>query len=96
MKIKQDIPFLEEVQSDLHQAAKDVGYREEGGMIADAPFRKTWHEYVMKRVLRMAAEGDYDKIAWTTGKMQAERYFMGTSVSKIAVKKTGNEFLLDV
>lgn len=42
--------------------------------VPDAPFRKTWHEFVMKRLIREAAEKGYDKIAWTTGDQQALRY----------------------
>jgi hypothetical protein len=42
--------------------------------IPAAPFAKTWHELVMKRMLRWAAENGYDKLAWTTGEQQAERY----------------------
>lgn len=42
--------------------------------VPDAPFRNTYHEYVLKNILRMAAEQGYDKIAWTTGKMQEDRW----------------------
>ena len=38
------------------------------------PFQKTWHELAMRRVLRMAVEGGYDGVSWTTGNQQAERY----------------------
>lgn len=39
-----------------------------------APFSKTWHEFVFKRLLREAAEQGYQVIGWTTGEQQAERY----------------------
>lgn len=39
-----------------------------------APFSKTWHELVMKRLFREAAEGGYDGIAWTKGVQQVDRY----------------------
>ena len=48
-----------------------------------APFEKNWHELAMKRMLRLAAEEGYDKIAWTTGDQQAERYNLGGVVNKI-------------
>lgn len=38
---------------------------------------KRWREIGMKRALRLAAEGNYDKLAWTTGEMQAKRYSLG-------------------
>ncbi|MBQ8637161.1 MAG: hypothetical protein IJ423_05740 [Clostridia bacterium] len=42
--------------------------------VSDAPFRSTYHEFVIKNLLRMAAEQGYDKLAWTTGKMQEQRW----------------------
>ena len=55
--------------------------------IPDAPFDKNWHELAMKRMLRYAAENGYDKIAWTTGEQQAERYSLSDYVDKIEVTK---------
>ena len=40
----------------------------------EAPFKDTYHEYVLKRLLRMAAEQDYDSIGWTTAETQDERW----------------------
>lgn len=43
----------------------------------DVPFAgtsDTYHEYVMKHLLRMAAEGNYDKIGWTTAQQQSDRW----------------------
>lgn len=37
----------------------------------------------MKRMLRYAAENGYDKLAWTTGEQQADRYALGGVVRKI-------------
>jgi Fe2+ transport system protein FeoA len=45
----------------------------EGG-IPDAPFKSSWPALVMKRVIRWAAENGADRVAWTTGDQQAERY----------------------
>jgi hypothetical protein len=114
--------FVEEIQSDWHQAGRDKGYyddrelpvgwhlretdthwvvdsdkygeekikvskdienakefaikraQEMAGTVPDAPFRKTWHEFVLKRLIRLAAENDFDYMAWATGEQQAERY----------------------
>jgi hypothetical protein len=56
--------------------------------VPDAPFSKTWHEFVLKRMLRYAAENGYDKIAWTTGEQQAERYDLSKSFKEIYYSKT--------
>ena len=51
--------------------------------IPDAPFEKNWHELAMKRMLRYAAENGYDKIAWTKGEQQAERYGLGNKLDTV-------------
>ena len=51
--------------------------------IPAAPFEKNWHELAMKRMLRYAAENGFDKVAWTTGKQQAERYNLSRDVDLI-------------
>ena len=40
----------------------------------DAPFKDNYHEYVLKRLLREAAEQGYDSIGWTTAETQDERW----------------------
>ena len=43
----------------------------------DVPFAgssDTYHEYVMKHMLRLAAEGDYAAIGWTTAAQQSDRW----------------------
>lgn len=55
--------------------------------VPDAPFAKTWHELVMKRVLRMAAEDGYDRVAWTNGEQQAARYDLSKQVDAIEYTK---------
>jgi hypothetical protein len=133
------ILFIEELQSDWHQAGKREGYglvpvelpegydvRQTGGRfeiwgpdasapaatgatrdeavlnyrnrmqfmgaapgfwkhkgVPPAPFSKTWHELVMKRMLRYAAEHGYDKLAWITGEQTAERYDLSKRVDRI-------------
>lgn len=51
--------------------------------VPDAPFRKTWHELMFRRVLRWAAENDFDVLAWTTGEQQAERYDLSKQINRI-------------
>ena len=56
-----------------------------------APFSKTWQELALKRMLRYAAENGYDKLAWTTGKMQADRYDLSKHVDLIGYQKRGDD-----
>ena len=62
--------FVEELQSDWHNEGHKTGYKD----VPDAPFSDNYHEYVMKKLLRMAAEQDYDSIGWTPAKVQVERW----------------------
>lgn len=126
--------FVEEIQSDWHQAGRKRGYKGDADQIVqayyeakgekvpigygkteaealansdpkwkdiveikfekqktepatlgvpDAPFKKTWHEFVLKRLIREAAEKGYDKIAWTTGEQQAERYDLSKQIAEV-------------
>ncbi|MCK5602577.1 hypothetical protein KAR91_11925 [Candidatus Pacearchaeota archaeon] len=66
--------------------------RKLSGRIPDAPFKKTWPLLAIKRMVRYAAENGFDKVAWTTGEQQAERYDLSKQVDKINILKetTGN------
>jgi superfamily II DNA or RNA helicase len=68
-------------------AIKDALEYANTGEVPDAPFKKTWHEYVMKRMVRFAAEHGYDSIAWTTGAQQAERYDLSKEIKHLDYKK---------
>lgn len=56
------------------KAAYDNAMNEAVKKIPDAPFRDTYHEYVLKRLIRMAAEEGYDIIGWTTADIQSQRW----------------------
>ena len=60
-----------------------------GQRVPAAPFEKNWSELAMKRMLRFAAENGYDKVAWTKGTQQAERYNLGNSVDNISSEPYG-------
>lgn len=55
--------------------------------VPDAPFKKTWQELALKRIVREAAEKGYDKVAWTTGEQQAERYDLSKQIKEIRYHK---------
>lgn len=42
-----------------------------------------WVELVLKRIIRMAAEGGYDKVAFATGQQNADRYDLQQEVDRI-------------
>lgn len=55
------------------------------GRTPNAPFKKSWPEFSMKRMLKLAADEGYDAIAWTTGETQNARYDLGNKVSALDV-----------
>lgn len=124
--------FIEEVQSDWHQAGREKGYTDGpadlvarrkdnsaqydifnskgervGGVpvasspeqairlwnsqaglqnrVPNAPFKTSWPMLAMKRMIRYAAENGFDKVAWTTGEQQAERYDLSKQISEVSI-----------
>lgn len=77
--------FIEEMQSDRHQQGREKGYQEENNPegIPDAPFRKTWHEFLFRKALNEAVKTNKDWIGWTTGDTQANRYDLSKHVANI-------------
>ena len=60
--------------------------REALGGPPDAPFKTSWHELAMKRMIKYAADNGYDAIAWTKGETQAARYDLSKQVEYIDVE----------
>lgn len=60
--------------------------------VPDAPFKASWHELALKRAIQLASEGGYDRIAFTTGKTQAERYDLSKQIDEIYYNKTTKSF----
>jgi len=99
VKLKEELASIEkqvkETQKDASGATLDrateimsrIQKLEGSRQVPDAPFRSTWHEFVLKRLIREAAEKGYDKIAWTTGEQQADRYDLSKPVDAIKYDK---------
>ena len=62
------------------------------GAVPDAPFKKTWHEMAFRRIMQEAAEKGYDRVAWTTGEQQAERYDLSKQVDTLVVGKKDGKY----
>ena len=65
-------------------------YRSEAQAAPNAPFKKSWPEFSMKRMLKLAADEGYDAIAWTRGETQNARYQLGDKVTGIDVIDYGD------
>jgi len=84
------ILFLEELQSDWHQEGRKRGYGED---IPDAPFKSSWHELTLKRMLRYAAENGYDKLAFIDGEKTADRYDLSKKISQVMYNETSESLM---
>ncbi|MEN6290911.1 MAG: hypothetical protein ABFD07_02700, partial [Methanobacterium sp.] len=51
----------------------------------DMPFKQTpqWVNLALRRMIRYAAENNFDRIAWTPGSVQAERYDLSKQVDEV-------------
>jgi len=67
---------MEEAEKRMQSAGRDIDALKAKGMgdVADAPFKNNYHEYVLKRLLRMAVEEGYDSIGWTIADTQSKRW----------------------
>ncbi len=72
-----EVPLREEKKS-LEKKLREISLKRRTvgvvGAVPDAPFKDTYHEFVMKRLLRMAAENGYDSIGWTPAEIQSKRW----------------------
>jgi len=66
-----EIDTLGQLKRDATAASKRLGVPLEELKL---PFQKTWHELLMKRVLKYAADNGYDGIAWTPAAIQKQRW----------------------
>jgi len=64
---------VEEMQSDFRTAAQR-SKTESGKRITDFPFKNTWYELTVKRLIRYAADNGFDAVAIPKGSVAAKRY----------------------
>jgi len=62
------------------------------GDVPDAPFKDTWYQLALKRVLKHAADNGYERVGLTTGKQQAERFDLSKQVDSISYTKDGDKY----
>lgn len=55
--------------------------------VPDMPMSKTWHEMAFRRVAQMAAQQGYDRVAWTTGEVQNDRYDLSKQITQVIAER---------
>lgn len=102
-KLEDDPKFedLNNEQIKVIEKNRSAGFGKTSG-VPNAPFKKNWHELGFKRMIQEAVENDYEKIAWTTGKQQADRYLLEKEIDTVVynrergvlqASKNGNEVI---
>ena len=86
--------FVEEIQSDLHQAGRKKGYISEAGIVPDYPYKGLgFVDVAMKDIMQLAAKENYDKVAFTDAATQINRnaksleYFSRIHIRKVPTEK---------
>jgi hypothetical protein len=75
MQAQSDLQILRAELDPMHDAVPDAPFKTDD--------KSSWYNLAMKRGLIEAAEGDYDKLAITTGKQQADRYDLSKSIGSL-------------
>lgn len=79
--------FKTEAEADDYAKANwspenNVAVRPASG-VPDAPFKTTWPELALKRMIRYAAENGYERLTWDTGATSADRYDLSKQIERV-------------
>ena len=85
--MNEEIKVLGEQATKLNDEWTNLLNKPEG--VPDAPFKDTWYQLALKRVLKHAADNGYERVGLTTGKQQADRYKMSNEVNSLAWRDAG-------
>jgi len=55
--------------------------------VADAPFKKTWSDLAMKRMVKLAAEAEVDYLAWVPGEVIQDRYDLTKYINSVTYSR---------
>jgi hypothetical protein len=87
-KVQQLLAELEPIEKKINTGGSDrlrgVGF-DEGPFVKDT---NKWVQMAMKRVMRMAIDEGYDAIAWTSGKVQQDRFGTSTQAKNLEIVET--------
>jgi len=62
---------------------EDALIKADKSKIPDMPFKKNWHELLLKRMMKYAVDNGYQGISWTPGEEQAGRYDLSKQVKEM-------------
>jgi hypothetical protein len=81
------------------EEAKETILARTKAAIPSAPFvtkTEAWVALAVKRAIRMAVDGGYDGVSWTTGEQQADRYNLAKQVDTLSYVKREDGYRIDI
>jgi hypothetical protein len=87
----QIVARLDEVNKETEALRYELGAISD---IPDAPYKKNWQEMAMRRAIQMAVDEGYDRVAFTTGKQQAERYNLAKHINDLTIARNKDNFVI--
>lgn len=84
--LKDEYPRMKELDEKENQLIdREYELRRKRDSVPDMPFKQTgqWVNLALRRMMRYAAENGFDRIAWTNGEQQADRYDLSKQVDDI-------------
>lgn len=84
MELMPQVMRAEAAHQDLLHQSKNT--------VPDAPFKKSWHEMALKKMIHHAAENGYDSIAITPGAEQADRYSLTRHIGSMSYQPDDQHF----
>jgi hypothetical protein len=83
----QEEPQIDARLQEINKKTEELRYELNNiGEVPDAPYKKNWQEMAMRRAIQMAVDEGYDRVAFTTGKQQAERYSLSKQIDALNLK----------
>ena len=82
-----------ELSQILDEIPSEIMYQSHKG-VPSGPFVMDTHQWTalsLKRMVRWAADNDFDSIAWTTGKQQADRYNLRKHLDVVKIKRRADD-----
>jgi hypothetical protein len=76
---------FKEKEEAYKQKSKDFA-----NQVPEAPFKDTWYQLALKRIMKYAADNGYERVGLTTGEQQAKRYDLSKQVDELLYKKNAD------
>ena len=90
---------LADISEKIEALDEEIFSYEQKSGTPDMPYKKTdqWVGLAIRRVMKMAADKGFDRIAWVTGEQSADRYDLSKQIDEIQYRKLqGNKYAIVV